>query len=259
MTGDFNNSADVERAVKNTDIVCHLVSTTVPGNSIINITYDIQSNLIPSVQLLNAMQQESARRIVFISSGGAIYGYPQYLPIDELHPVNPIVPYGISKLGIEKYIQMFEHLYGITGIILRVSNPYGARQRPGSGQGAICSFLHKALKGEPLEIWGDGTVVRDYLFIDDVVKAFEKALLYNGPERIFNIGSGEGKSINDIISILEGLLGQSLQRQYTDSRPYDVPVNILDYSLAGKELGWSPTVPLHTGLEQTILTLKNLR
>ncbi|MCE2821509.1 MAG: NAD-dependent epimerase/dehydratase family protein [Saprospiraceae bacterium] len=97
---------------------------------------------------------------VVISSGGAVYGTPQYLPLDESHPANPIVPYGITKLSAEKYIQMFEHLYGITGIILRVSNPYGARQRPESGQGAISTFIHRALKNKELEIWGDGNVVR---------------------------------------------------------------------------------------------------
>jgi UDP-glucose 4-epimerase len=152
---------------------------------------------------------------------------------------------------------MFEHLYGITGIILRVSNPYGARQRPESGQGAISTFIHRALKNKELEIWGDGNVVRDYLFIDDVATAFERAVRYEGPERIFNIGSGQGKSLNEIISILEILLGQPLKKNYINSRPYDVPVNILNTSRASRELGWSPSVSLNDGLKRTILALTN--
>lgn len=257
MRGDFHNSADVDSALYEADAVCHLVSSTVPGNSMENISYDIQSNLTPSVQLLNGMQRHDVRRIIFISSGGAVYGPPRYLPLDESHPTNPVVPYGITKLGVEKYIQLFEHLYGITGIILRVSNPYGARQRPESGQGAISTFIHRALKNKELEIWGDGNVVRDYLFIDDVATAFERAVRYEGPERIFNIGSGQGKSLNEIISILEILLGQPLKKNYINSRPYDVPVNILNTSRASRELGWSPSVSLNDGLKRTILALTN--
>ena len=257
VTGDFNNNADIDRAIIGADLVCHLVSTTVPGTSAVNVTYDIQTNLIPSVHLLNAMQKEGIGRIIFISSGGAVYGPSRYLPLDESHPTNPVVPYGITKLGVEKYIQMFEHLYGITGIILRVSNPYGARQRPESGQGAISTFIHRALKNKELEIWGDGNVVRDYLFIDDVATAFERAVRYEGPERIFNIGSGQGKSLNEIISILEILLGQPLKKNYINSRPYDVPVNILNTSRATRELGWSPSVSLNDGLKRTILALTN--
>ena len=257
VTGDFNNNADIDRAIIGADLVCHLVSTTVPGTSAVNVTYDIQTNLIPSVHLLNAMQKEGIGRLLFISSGGAVYGHPKYLPIDELHQTDPIVSYGITKLNVEKYIQMFEHLYGITGIILRVSNPYGARQRPESGQGVISTFLHRALKNEALEIWGDGNVVRDYLYIDDVAAAFEKAVCYSGTERIFNIGSGQGKSLNEIISTLEVLLGQTLKKNYKGSRPYDVPVNILDTSRATRELGWSPTVSLSDGMKRTILALTN--
>ena len=252
MTGDFHNSADVDRALRDTDAVCHLVSSTVPGNSIQNINYDIQSNLTPSVQLLNSMQVHGIHRIVFISSGGAVYGLPRYLPVDESHPTDPVVPYGINKLGIEKYIQMFDYLHGITGIVLRVSNPYGARQRPDSGQGVISAFLHRARRNEKLEIWGDGSVIRDYLYIDDVSDAFLKALAYKGSRRIFNIGSGEGRSLNDIISLIESLTNRKLERNYVSSRPYDVPINILNASLASEELGWSPSVTLSEGLTKML-------
>ena len=135
MTGDLSSVSDVNKAVEGADAVFHLVSTTLPKSSNEDPVYDVQSNVVASLQLLNAMVAHKVGRIVFISSGGTVYGAPKYLPIDEKHPTDPEVSYGITKLTIEKYLQMYNHLYGIKPIVLRVANPYGERQRVETGVG----------------------------------------------------------------------------------------------------------------------------
>ena len=178
--GDFSSTHDVSDAISGVDIVLHLVSTTLPKSSNDDPIYDVQSNVVATLQMLNAMVAHNVRKIVFISSGGTVYGNPMYLPIDEKHPTDPLVSYGITKLAIEKYLQMYSHLYGIRAITLRVANPYGERQRIETAQGAVGVFLHHALKGLPIEIWGDGSVTRDYIHVSDVAEAFVRAVEYSG-------------------------------------------------------------------------------
>lgn len=145
ITGDMLSVHDVSEAISGMDAVLHLVSFTLPKNSNDDIIYDIQTNLVSTIQLLNAILAHRVKKIVFISSGGTVYGAPQYFPIDEMHPTNPLVSYGITKLTIEKYLLLFQHLYGIKSVNLRVSNAYGPRQRLGTSQGAAMVFLHRAL------------------------------------------------------------------------------------------------------------------
>ena len=152
--GDFMSQHDVRKAVSGVDTVMHLVSTTLPKSSNDDPIFDVQSNLVASVQLLRLMVEERVGKIVFISSGGTVYGQPRYLPMDELHPTEPQVSYGITKLAIEKYMSMFHRLHGLKPVILRVANPYGMRQRVETAQGAVAVFLDRALRGQPVEIWG---------------------------------------------------------------------------------------------------------
>ena len=257
ITGDWQNHYDLSNALENIDVVIHLISTTVPKSSNDDLIYDIQSNVIPTLQMLELAKLKKTKKIIFISSGGTVYGTPQYIPIDEKHPTNPIVSYGISKLTIEKYLLMFEKLYGIQSKILRVSNPYGRRQNPEKAQGAIDVFLYKALKNEKITIWGDGEIIRDYIYIDDVADAFIKTLKYTGQERIFNIGAGQGVSLNELIKKIELVLGNKIQKEYLAGRSFDVPKNILDISLAKKELNWSPTINTEKGLANTVIWMKD--
>lgn len=252
ITGDLMSIHDVTEAVAGMDVVLHLVSTTLPKNSNDDPIYDVQSNLVATLQLLGAMVAQGVRKIVFISSGGTVYGNPQYLPIDERHPTEPRVSYGITKLAIEKYLLMYQHLHGIRATILRVANPYGERQRIETAQGAVGVFLSKALRGQAIDIWGDGSVTRDYIYIQDVADAFARAVFYNGPKSVFNICSGIGTSLNDLIALLEVVLGQRVQRNYLPARAFDVPVSVLDNSLAKDELDWQPTVPMETGVLRTV-------
>lgn len=252
ITGDMLSAHDVADAIHGMDAVYHLVSFTLPKNSNEDILYDVQTNLTATLHLLNAMMAHQVRKILFISSGGTIYGVPEYLPIDENHPTNPLVSYGIVKLTIEKYLLMFQKLHGLRSIILRVSNPYGPRQRIETAQGAATIFLYRALHDLPIEIWGDGSVVRDYIYIGDVADAFSRALNYEGTTSIFNISAGFGMSLNQLLESIGGVLRKPINRRYLPARPFDVPANILDNSLAHKQLGWSPCVSFDDGLLKTL-------
>lgn len=256
VTGDLMSNHDVGEAIDGMDVVLHLVSTTIPKTSNDDPIYDVQSNLVATLQMLNAMVERKVKRLVFISSGGTVYGPPEYLPIDERHPTEPQVSYGITKLALEKYLLMYQHLHGIKTTILRVTNPYGQRQRVETAQGAIGVFLSRVLKDQTVEIWGDGSVTRDYIYVADVADAFAAALAYEGPKSVFNISSGKGVTLNDLLSRIETALGTPIKTEYQPGRPYDVPVSVLDNSLASKELDWRPKVSLEEGLKLTAEWMK---
>ena len=256
VAGDISSMHDVNDAIQGVDAVLHMVSTTLPKNSNDDPIFDVQSNVIGSLHILNAMVTHRVPTIVFISSGGTVYGSPLYLPVDENHPTNPIVSYGVTKLAIEKYLQIYERLHGIKAITLRVANPYGERQRIETAQGAVGVFLHHAIKGIPIEIWGDGSVTRDYIHVSDVAEAFSTALEYSGEQRLFNVSSGVGTSLNDLVARIEGVLGQSIERHYLRGRPFDVPSNVLCNDLARSELKWTPLVSIGEGIAQTAKWMK---
>ena len=256
VTGDFLSTHDVGSAIQGAEVVLHLVSTTLPKNSNDDPIYDVQSNVVGTLQLLNSMVARNIRKIVFISSGGTVYGIPKYLPIDEYHPTDPLVSYGITKLAIEKYLHLYEHMHGIKTITLRVANPYGERQRIETAQGAVGVFLHRALNGNPIEIWGDGSVTRDYIHIGDVAEAFGRAVEYSGSKSVFNISSGSGTSLNELIGMFEEALGKATERHYLPARPFDVPVNVLSNDLARAELHWTPSTSMREGIMRTAEWIK---
>jgi UDP-glucose 4-epimerase len=251
VTGDFSSAHDIESFLDGVDVVLHLISSTLPRGSDEDVIYDVQTNIVSSLNLLNAMVVKKVRKIIFISSGGTVYGNPIYVPLDENHPTNPTVSYGITKLTIEKYLLLFQGLYGIKSIILRVANPYGERQRSETAQGAVGVFLGRALRREPIEIWGDGGVIRDYIYVGDVADAFAKAVNYDGKMSVFNIGSGTGKSLNEVLAAAKEIIDCNIDVKYLPPRSFDVPVSILNNSLALKELGWSPKVDFYDGVKKT--------
>lgn len=251
MTGDFTSTHDVGAAIDGVDVVLHLVSTTLPKSSNDDPVYDVQSNVVGTLQLLNIMVAQGVKKIVFISSGGTVYGNPCYLPIDEKHPTEPLVSYGITKLTIEKYLLMYQALHGIKANILRVSNPFGDRQRVETAQGAVAAFLSRTLRGLPIEIWGDGSVARDYLYVSDVAEAFALAMAYDGERSVFNISSGIATSLTDVIGLVERITGLQVEKIFKPRRPFDVPLSVLANSLANRELGWSPKIGLEEGIRRT--------
>ena len=254
--GDFLNEDDLARVVPGSDVVFHLVSATLPKSSNDNPVYDVESNIIGTLRLLNLARTHAVKRVIFASSGGTVYGLPHTLPISESHSTEPLVSYGITKLAIEKYLQMYQALYGIDYCVLRIANPFGERQRVSVAQGAVAVFLHRALHGETIHIWGDGSVTRDYIYVKDVTTALVKALTYQGQQRVFNIGSGQGLSLNDILAAIEKLLGRPVTRSYEPARNFDVPVNVLDITCARQQLGWAPAVSFHDALANTLAWMR---
>ena len=249
IAGNLSSTHDVSDAIRGMDVVLHLVSTTLPKNSNDDPIYDVQSNVVAT--LLNAMVAQKVPKIIFISSGGTVYGNPIYFPIDEKHPTDPLVSYGITKLAIEKYLQIYRLLHGIRAITLRVANPYGERQRIETAQGAVGIFLHHALKGLPIDIWGDGSITRDYIHVNDVAEAFVRAVKYSGAKSCFNISSGTGTSLNELVGMLENVLDKRIESRYLPGRPFDVPVSILSNDLARDELEWAPSISMRDGIART--------
>lgn len=249
--GDFINRQHLASAVSGCDVIYHLVSTTLPRSSNENPAYDVETNVIGTLHLLETALKHQIRKVIFVSSGGTIYGIPRETPIKESHPTEPICSYGIGKLAIEKYLGLYHLLHGMDYCVLRLANPFGERQRTAAAQGAVAVFLDKALRDEVIEIWGDGSVVRDYFYVGDAVAAMVKALTYEGDSRVFNIGSGVGYSLNEILDAIETLLGVAVKRSYFPPRAFDVPVSVLDISNAEKFLDWKPQVPFVDGLSIT--------
>jgi len=248
--GDLVSEADVVEALEGCDICYHFVSTTLPKSSNADPVFDVETNLLGTVRLLTHAVKAGVKKVIFVSSGGTVYGVPKQVPIPETHPTDPICSYGITKLAIEKYLGLFKQLHGLDYTVLRISNPYGERQRIQASQGAVSVFLGKALRGESIEIWGDGSVVRDYIYIADVVDAFIAALAPTGDEHVFNIGSGRGLSLNEVLDHIETVTGRTTVRHYTPSRTFDVPKNVLSVERAKQSLGWSPKISFEQGLRK---------
>ncbi|PKM47898.1 MAG: NAD-dependent epimerase [Firmicutes bacterium HGW-Firmicutes-8] len=258
MEGDFCNPSDIEKALTGTDLVFHLICTTLPKTSNDNLALDIETNVVPTLRMLKTAKKARVKKVIFFSSGGTVYGVPEQVPIKESHSNEPICSYGIHKLTIEKYLHLFNHLYGLDYGILRMSNPFGPRQSPYGSQGAVPVFINKALKKEPIEIWGDGSVVRDYIYVSDVAKAVLALLEYKGDKKSFNIGSCEGRSLLEVIKVVEAKVGYPLEVVFQPSRSLDVPVNILDISRARKELLWQPETSFLEGVSLTVEYLKKV-
>jgi UDP-glucose 4-epimerase len=244
------------RALIGCDVCYHLVSTTLPQSSNADPVFDIETNVAGTVRLLNHAVRLGVKKVVFVSSGGTVYGIPRSVPISEDHPTNPICSYGITKLAIEKYLHLYLALHGLEYTVLRLANPFGERQRIQASQGAVAVFMGKVLRGEKIEIWGDGSVVRDYVYIGDAVEAMVKAAGYRGDERVFNIGSGKGVSLNEILEGLEAVTGQKADRRYTAARAFDVPVSVLAVARARAALGWTPTTPFTEGLRKMMAWMR---
>lgn len=257
VEGDFLNPSDVDEAMQGCDVAYHLVSTSLPKGSNDNPAYDVESNLVATLKMLESAVRHRLRKVVFPSSGGTVYGIPAHTPIAESHATNPICSYGIVKLTVEKYLHLFHVLHGLDYCVLRLANPYGEGQRLVASQGAVAVFLHRALREEPIEIWGDGKVTRDYIYISDVVSAMLMALDNAGPERIFNIGSGVGRSLNELLDELETVLGRAVKRIYQTGRPFDVPANVLNIDRASRQLSWRPGVEFREGIKRTLAWMQN--
>ncbi len=250
--GDFCDTADLASAIATCDTVFHLVHTYMPQSADANMAEDVRQNVISSLALLEISRKLKVRRIVFVSSGGIVYGPTAPVPTPETAATDPISAYGISKLTIEKYLQLYEHHHGLSFRVLRVANPFGPFQMPGKNQGVIAALISCALQNEEFEIWGDGSAIRDYVYVDDVIDALLLAAADESEQRIFNIGSGQGRDLREVVVEIEAKLGVKLAVRRTERRSIDVPVSVLAIDRARDILGWRPRTPFDVGIEQTV-------
>jgi UDP-glucose 4-epimerase len=233
------------------ELVIHLASSTIPSTSNQDILVDLADNVQATVRVLEQIKHRKVP-VVFVSSGGTVYGIPQTEILSEEHPTDPICAYGVHKLAIEKYLGLYSHLYGMASTILRVSNLYGEQQDMSRPIGAISHFVKRAIHGETIEVWGDGTVVRDYIHIDDVVNAIVKSATIESGHSVFNIGSGRGVSLNEILKLIESSLGRMPDVRYSPQRNFDVARNVLNVERAADILKWTSKIPLEEGVARLI-------
>lgn len=253
IQGDAGDRQLLSSLLSECEEVIDLAYGTVPKSSYDEPVQDVLLNLPPSVNLIQEAAQHHLRRFILVSSGGTVYGPAIRLPIDELHPTDPISPYGITKLALEKYALMFHRLGGLPAVIVRPANPYGPSQQGGRGQGLIGTAIHAILENAPINVFGQGTI-RDYLYIDDVAEAIVAALNHGQPGEIYNVGSGVGIDNLAVIKRLTALAdaaGYAVSIRDLPARGFDVPANVLDSTKLRKICGWVPRFDFDSALEWT--------
>ncbi|MDV7142069.1 NAD-dependent epimerase/dehydratase family protein [Tropicimonas sp. TH_r6] len=250
VAGELSDSASLIEALAGIDMVFHMVSTTVPGTANMDPIADIRDNLIGSVRMLELMRAQAVTRLLYLSSGGTVYGIPGRNPVPETHPIAPISSYGIVKAAVENYIRMEIDLHGLRAVVLRPSNPYGPRQGHGGVQGVIGTYMHQLAHGETLNLWGDGSVVRDFIHVHDLAR-----LCVTSAEQditgTFNAGAGEGHSLREIIDGIATVSGRPVEPVIRPGRAIDIPRIVLDTSAARDAFGWQPAVAFKDGLRDT--------
>jgi UDP-glucose 4-epimerase len=258
VSGDFLNRTSLEKAVEGMDYVFHFISTTTPITSDNDPSIDIDTNIKMSIELFKICSKAGVKRVIFASTGGAIYGNTSTrAPINEdTHP-KPVSPYAIGKLTIENYLRYFKTKHDLNYLVMRISNPYGPRQNTLSGQGVIPIFLEKILNDDPIDIYGDGTMVRDYIYVKDVahliVEAFDKNLEISDT---YNIGSAVGCSVNELVSIIEDVTSKKITKEFKE-----VPATFIDHVTldTAKYMNDFKTRPQYELREGILETWKNLK
>ncbi|SFP76553.1 UDP-glucose 4-epimerase [Geopseudomonas sagittaria] len=256
--GDFHDSAKLAESLVGIDVVVHSLSSTVPATSASDPVSDIQKNLVGTVVLLQLMKEVGVGRLIYLSSGGTVYGNPLVSPVVESHPLNPISSYGAVKVAIEKFIGVSQHSWGVVPIIFRPSNPYGERQGHGGVQGLISTILSNALRAEPTCIYGDGSSVRDYIYVKDLAVLIANSVEVGG-EGIYNAGSGRGFSVGEIISVIKKVTGLPVPAKYLPARDFDVKEVVLESGSAMSAFGWRPTTSLEHGVKCHFEWLKRFK
>lgn len=253
--GSFLQADLLREAMVGVDTVFHLAATNFAREANARPLSDCQENVAGTLALADAAVDAGVRRIVFSSSGGTVYGPAQTVPITEDHPTCPITAYGISKLACEHYLRFYDgrgDKRELTTVTLRLANPYGPNQNIGKAQGALTTFCHHAATGQPIVIWGDGTVERDFIHVEDVARALAAAADASARGTEINIGSGRGTSLNQILSGIRKVLGRPLDVEYQPGRGFDVPRSILCTRRAARLLDWHPEIDLESGIRELL-------
>lgn len=255
---NFGMETNYDKLVHNQEIVYHLISTTVPTTSNQHITEELKGNVILSSKLFEACVREKVKKVVFISSGGTVYGKEDKCPLNEKTATNPITSYGVQKVTIEKLLYLYNYMYGLDYRIIRLANPYGPYQRPNGILGAVTTFTYKALRNEEIVVYGDGSVIRDFIYIDDAVRAILNIVNGSDVHHTFNLGCGYGTSIKQVIETIRNVLKKELNVRYTESRKVDVPVNYLDIQRYEKAYGKLNPITLEQGVERTASFMRKM-
>ena len=243
----------LETLLASADEVIDLAYATVPQTSFQNPVNDVLVNLPEAVRLFEHAARWSLRKFVWVSSGGTVYGHARQVPLTEEHPTDPVSPYGITKLAIEKYAHLYFHAAQLPVVCVRPSNAFGEGQRVYAGQGFIGTAIASVLDGRPLDLFGAEGTIRDYLHVRDVARGIVAALLGGQAGQVYNLGSGMGHSNRQVLELLAPLAEarglRSIVRVLPE-RPFDVKVNVLDSSKLHAHTGWAPTVPFAEGLRR---------
>ena len=244
-------------AKKKFDYVFHLAAQIDVRKSVENPVFDAEVNVLGSLNLLSLCLKKKPKKFIYASTGGAIYGEPDYLPADENHPIHPNCAYGVSKHTVEHYLELFRTLYRLKYTIFRFPNVYGPRQDPNGEAGVVSIFIGRMLKGKTPFIFGDGTQLRDYLYVDDIIEAVMISLR-KGDNRIYNLGSGKGSSVNELFKKLRKIIGFKKGAKYSAPRLGEVNRIYLSAERAKKELSWQSEIELEKGLAKTVSFFKGL-
>lgn len=251
VESEFTLETDFDSMLSGQDVVYHLISTTVPTTSNKQIATELTANVVLSAHILDACVQDKVKKVIFLSSGGTVYGKEEKCPLNERTPTNPISSYGVQKITIEKLLYLYGYMYGLDYRIIRLSNPYGPYQRPNGVLGAVTTFTYKALRDEQIQVYGDGSVVRDFIYIDDAIRGIRNIVNQKSEHHVYNLGSGYGTSIREVLEKVRKALGKDINVQYTPSRSVDVPVNYLDISRYEREFGRLNPISLEEGIQKT--------
>jgi UDP-glucose 4-epimerase len=233
------------------DVLCHHAAQIDVRKSTADPIFDAEVNIVGSLNLLNACVKHQVKKVIFASTGGAIYGEQDYFPADENHPADPLSPYGVAKLTIEKYLHFYRETYGIDFVSLRYANVYGPRQNPFGEAGVVAIFTERLLANKETIINGDGTQTRDFVFVDDVVESNLLALNYPKSD-IFNIGTGKETDINCIFRLLKKITGSKQKEIHGPAKPGEQQRSVLDFSKAARILKWKPKYTLQEGITKTV-------
>lgn len=261
ISGSISDPTLLASAAAGCHTVVFLANASLPGSAIANLSSEVQSHVRDTVGAAEICATLGVKQFIFASSGGTVYGHEPSdgSALDESAATQPRNAYGVSKLAIEHYLRLLGlQKDGFRTVSLRISNPYGQGQRASRGQGFIAAAMQNAMAGTPMEIWGDGTVERDFLHVTDVARAFLHAESAENLPAVVNIGSGVGVSLRDILKQVEAATHRKIQTTYLEGRAIDVKRNVLDISCAARTLGWRPTVTLADGLAQTAEWWKNI-
>ncbi|MFC2085852.1 NAD-dependent epimerase/dehydratase family protein [Bacteroidota bacterium] len=233
------------------EVIVHLAAQMDVRRSVADPAFDASINIIGFLSLMEAARSAGLKKVIFSSTGGAIYGEPEYLPQDEDHPVRPMSPYGITKLATEKYLHYYHLAYGIQYVALRYGNVYGPRQNPHGEAGVIAIFAERMLKGQPVFVNGSGKQTRDYVYVADVVRANLAAISHDG-SGTFNIGTGVETDVNHLFREIKRLVGSPMPETHAEAKTGEQMRSVLGCELAHGVLGWKPAVSIDDGLGYTV-------